>query len=240
MSAFDDFIHISTGSGSAPPYPSRPVVSGGSVSKDFFDNGQGLATSVETLIVQSIRNHHPNHHISIAQGADFVGFAAARDDITCTLSSPSNQTIIERFYFPPARRFGDDVDGTFFSQVQYGCFDYNFKGTDFILYLVTGSNGSWPVPYRFILTPTGPKPTDVEVAAAQEKADELLSAQVKFAEELHDEVMVFDQGYWQKSKELFQNIQKSNWEDVILAKERKKAIISKYFLNSLGAVVLAL
>jgi hypothetical protein len=36
---------------------------------------------------------------------------------------------------------------------------------------------------------------------------------------------VFDQGFWQKNRELWQNIQKSNWEDVILEKGKKEAII---------------
>lgn len=94
---------------------------------------------------------------------------------------------------------------------------------------MTGSNGTWPVAYRFILTHTGPAPTEAEVASAEQKADELISGQARFAEELHGEVLVFDQGYWQKSRELYQNIQKANWEDVILAKERKKAIISTLF-----------
>ena len=52
-----------------------------------------------------------------------------------------------------------------------------------------------------------------------------------YSQECHEEVLVFDQGYWQKNKELYQNIQKSNWEDVILGKERKKAIISKLFFS---------
>lgn len=32
-------------------------------------------------------------------------------------------------------------------------------------------------------------------------------------------------GFWQKNKELWENIQKSNWEDVILEQERKEAMI---------------
>ena len=42
---------------------------------------------------------------------------------------------------------------------------------------------------------------------------------------VQNEILVFDQGWWQKSPELWQNIQKSNWEDVILEKEKKEAII---------------
>ena len=43
--------------------------------------------------------------------------------------------------------------------------------------------------------------------------------------ELHGEVLVFDQGYWSPNKELWENVQKSNWADVILEKEKKETII---------------
>lgn len=44
-------------------------------------------------------------------------------------------------------------------------------------------------------------------------------------QELHNEVLVFDNGYWQKNSELYENVQKSNWEDVILDQTRKDNII---------------
>lgn len=37
---------------------------------------------------------------------------------------------------------------------------------------------------------------------------------------------MFDQGFWQKSSDLWDNIQKANWEDVILGEDRKRAIIN--------------
>jgi transitional endoplasmic reticulum ATPase len=62
-------------------------------------------------------------------------------------------------------------------------------------------------------------------AEAQEKADALIKAASSWAQELHNEVLVFDQGFWQKNRELWQNVQKAEWEDVILEKEKKEAII---------------
>lgn len=42
---------------------------------------------------------------------------------------------------------------------------------------------------------------------------------------MHNEVWVFDQGYWQKSFELYDSVQKASWEDVILDESMKEAII---------------
>lgn len=44
--------------------------------------------------------------------------------------------------------------------------------------------------------------------------------------ELHSEIWVFDQGMWEKSFELWQSIQKSSWDDVILDKDMKDQIIA--------------
>jgi len=53
-----------------------------------------------------------------------------------------------------------------------------------------------------------------------------------WAAELHEEVLVFNQGFWQKDHALWEEIQKSSWKDVILKEEFKLAIqsdISKFF-----------
>ena len=45
-----------------------------------------------------------------------------------------------------------------------------------------------------------------------------------WAAELHEEIWVFNNGFWQKNHDLWAEIQKSNWDDVILEEEKKKAI----------------
>ena len=43
--------------------------------------------------------------------------------------------------------------------------------------------------------------------------------------DIHEEVLIFDGGYWQKSKELWQSVQRSNWDDIIMDAGMKKAIM---------------
>lgn len=52
----------------------------------------------------------------------------------------------------------------------------------------------------------------------------LLMAAGLWAAELHDEILVFDQGFWNKSAALWEEIQKADWKDVILEKERKDSM----------------
>ena len=46
--------------------------------------------------------------------------------------------------------------------------------------------------------------------------DELLMAVGEWTTELHDEIYVFDDGHWQKSRELWKSVQGASWDEVIL------------------------
>ena len=48
-----------------------------------------------------------------------------------------------------------------------------------------------------------------------------------YGSELHDEILVFDDGYWRKSKELWKSVEHSTWDDVILDESMKKAIMGE-------------
>lgn len=114
--------------------------------------------------------------------------------------------------------------------VQFGAYDYIFQGEVFLLYVVLGSDGMYgKTQNNYILVPpskSGHPMNEEEKVFAQKKTDELVKAATKWMQDLHSEVLVFNQGMWQKNKELWENIQKSNWSDVILEKEKKDAIIS--------------
>lgn len=45
-----------------------------------------------------------------------------------------------------------------------------------------------------------------------------------YGDALHDEIWVYDQGWWQKSRSLWAEVQKASWNDVILKEEFKKAL----------------
>ena len=107
--------------------------------------------------------------------------------------------------------------------MHFASYDYTFKGTKFLLYVVNGNAGPYStVTYNYILTDISKATSEV---LAQGLADELIKAATSWGLELHNEVLIFDQGFWQPNKELWQNIQKSNWEDVILDQEKKDTII---------------
>ena len=57
------------------------------------------------------------------------------------------------------------------------------------------------------------------------ESDALLLAAGKWTSQLHEEIFVFDDGRWEKSKDLWRSVNGSSWSDVILDPEMKKGLI---------------
>lgn len=60
------------------------------------------------------------------------------------------------------------------------------------------------------------------------RARELLLAAGRWGADLHGEAWVYDQGYWQKSAELYRSVQQAEWANVILAPAMKRALIDDH------------
>ncbi len=223
MSSNDDFVHVTSRAFRAQASASSSSRHS-TVSEDFFKNSKGDRTYTEGFIVNSLKEKHPKHHLTITSGfLDLLAFADSRDDTAYFPRGDSKDMLTERGFVPPARRYGDEAGGTFVDRVVFGCYDYTFRGTPFLVYTVEGSDGSmYKSRFHYILYEDLTKGGDVE---PEKKVNELLKEVGKWSQELHGEVMVFDGGFWQKNKELWQNVQKAEWEDVILEEEKKKSIV---------------
>ena len=64
---------------------------------------------------------------------------------------------------------------------------------------------------------------------SEQPARSLLTKAGVWSNELHEEVYVFDSGYWQKNHSLWLEIQKANWDDVILKEEFKTGLQKDVF-----------
>lgn len=58
-----------------------------------------------------------------------------------------------------------------------------------------------------------------------EETDALVLAAGKWTSQLHDEIFVFDNGFWDKSKELWKSVAGASWDDVILSPAMKQNLI---------------
>ncbi|KAH6719101.1 P-loop containing nucleoside triphosphate hydrolase protein [Leptodontidium sp. 2 PMI_412] len=223
-SNYDDFVHVSTGGHRSrdPAASSSHRGGGGSVSDEFFKNSSGKRIFSEAPIVAAIRAQHPKHHLTVSPvyTSDLLSFGASSDDVTYFIRE-ADKALMERQFVPPARRYNDETGGAFADNISFAAYDYVYKGDAFLLYVVSGQTGPYGInSYNYILVDESESKV-----SAQKKTDDLLAAAAKWQMELHGEVLVFDQGYWSPNRELWENVQKSNWEDVILEKEKKDTII---------------
>jgi transitional endoplasmic reticulum ATPase len=58
----------------------------------------------------------------------------------------------------------------------------------------------------------------------EEPSRSLLLAVGVWHDALHNEIFVFNQGYWQKDAALYREIQKADWNDIILDETFKSAL----------------
>lgn len=126
----------------------------------------------------------------------------------------------------PARRYGGAADekGRFVENVVFGCFEYVVSGTRFLLYVAEGADGMYgKTKVNYLVGPVDSDGVDRE--GGESVADGVIREAAVWGQELHEEVLVFDQGYWQKSKDLWRNMRNAEWEDVILENGKKDALI---------------
>jgi len=195
---------------------------GDEAAREYFHHSSGQRVNTDIVLTEALRRQYPNLDLIVApqRGLNLLAYASAG----LATVSPLDDAIKDPVYggavawrsFAPAPRRLDDGPGVFVDQVLFGKYSYKWKDQEFILYIASGRDGQSYYPditVHYILT------------TEAHKVDALIKEATLWAQELHDEVWVYDQGYWQKSREMWNSVQKSRWEDVIMDDDMKKQII---------------
>ncbi|KAK7180137.1 hypothetical protein DPSP01_012278 [Paraphaeosphaeria sporulosa] len=196
---------------------------GDETTREYFHHSSGQRVNTDIVLVEALRSQYRNLDLVIVpeRGTDLLAYASAGHATLTPLEDPVRDHVYGgavkwRQYIPPARRL-DPSPGVYAEHVVFGKYLYKWKDQELIVYVASGRDGvsSYPdITNQYVLT----NDTD--------KVDELIREVTLWGQELRNEVWVFDQGFWQKSYELWHSVQKSRWEDVILEEGMKKQIIS--------------
>jgi transitional endoplasmic reticulum ATPase len=215
-----------------PALPIRPASDGARLSavqedattKAFFKHSSGRRTATDVVIAKSLKAQYPSLELLTVpeQTCNLLAFANAGNATYTPLDGGADadlpSDITWTIYVPPARRI-DGAQGGVLNRLVFGKFLYKWQGTEFVVYLVDGRDGESYYPQivnNYILT------------SDPLKAEALVLAAGSWGNELHEEVWVFDQGYWQKSPELYDSIRNASWDSVILDPEMKKSLIDDH------------
>ncbi|EME44520.1 hypothetical protein DOTSEDRAFT_72104 [Dothistroma septosporum NZE10] len=179
------------------------------------------ATNTELNILEAIRSVYPDKHVTplIKGYADLVAFAKA-GHATATLRRDGNEYLNNRFYVPAPSRMSSH-DGKLVDGVKIGLYDYTYEEQSCLVFYAEYLHSCGTTAMYFILTPASSAGPD-----HSEQADKLIKAAGKWSTQLHEEVYVFDSGRWMKDPKLWQAVQNSYWDDVILDPAMKDTLIN--------------
>lgn len=193
--------------------------------KTFYEHSSAQRVNTTTLIARTLRDHYPQLKLVIVPvfNCDLFGYASQTGKASFhSIKDDENngkgvtQSLHLTAYSPPVRRTGQ---GFLVEQLLLDKFSYSWNNHQLVIYLVDGRDGTSSYPQEqmfYILTPKEPI------------AEALISEAGRWSSELHNEVWVFDSGYWQKSAELFESAMQGSWDNVILDPDMKKALINDH------------
>ncbi|KAJ7228492.1 P-loop containing nucleoside triphosphate hydrolase protein [Mycena pura] len=154
----------------------------------------------------ALRKIYPNHSI-VMTPHDVIHYPKA-------LFVPlPNAPMVTTTYFMPLARSQGEVTGVLVDSVEFGAATVAWNNYDFIVYAITYPRGLGTMT-TFCVLHQGP----------EEPARRLVMATGLWSQSLHEEIWVYNQGWWQKDHPLWVDVQKADWKDVILKEEFKKAL----------------
>ncbi|MCJ1387586.1 hypothetical protein MMC18_000429 [Xylographa bjoerkii] len=210
----EQFTLISTNTPGVPKFDDSPF-------GDYEAHSNGTRIATPVALSTSLRARHPNLTLAITwtDQCDLLGFASAG---LASAALDGREGLILRTYVPPARQL-DGEQGFLAGRIIFAKYAYRWEERDFMIYIAEGyKEGTFGLPLHacILCEPTGHE-TPASVSAS---ADALIMAASKWSLELHGEVWVFDQMFWQKNRALWEEVQKASWEDVILDGEMKQTL----------------
>ncbi|KAL8712663.1 MAG: hypothetical protein Q9220_003195 [cf. Caloplaca sp. 1 TL-2023] len=200
-----------------------------SVYEAYFDNSTAPRCNTDIILTSALRAKYSNLHLTTTPtySANLLAFAAAGhasaspsstsedgQDTGPVIPETLSTDLKWRRFLPPARRISDSP-GTLVDSIKFGRFIYSWSDQEYIIYTAVGTHNAYDEDLTYIL------------GASAESNDALLLAVGRYWHELHNEVLVFDSGYWSKSHKLWETVQNSTWDDVILDPEMKQSIVGE-------------
>ncbi|KAK4545509.1 hypothetical protein LTR36_002859 [Oleoguttula mirabilis] len=195
----------------------RPAPSHNETARQYYEHSTAPRVNTDAVIVEALRAEYPNLHLTVVprQSCDLFAYAGAGHASMASIDKEKDR-LIWRAFVPPASRLGGQR-GALGDMIKFGKYLLDWQGKEYVVCFADGRDGMSAYPQvanQYVLS------------ASVEATNKLLLEAGVYTTELHGEIWVFDGGFWQKDAALFESVQKSHWEDVILDESMKRTIIS--------------
>jgi AAA+ superfamily predicted ATPase len=194
----------------------------------FKDAFSGHKAGPRLAILEVLRHRFPEHHVTCTGPRleyDFAGYAHAGKAELTPVFSENDIELHEalRKYRAPRRRL-DNEPGKLYDEVMFGRYNLVWQQHEFILLRTAWTTSCWGNEdyHWYILTP---RSAGTISEGHHSLTDELLLEVGKWSSEVHDEIYVFDDSDWEKSRDLWKSVQGSSWDDVIMDSKMKQSLI---------------
>lgn len=177
-----EFVHVEPPAFSIPTY--EPTVF-----ETFTEHTSATRVFTDSVIAASIRAKYPDLSVTIttASTCDLLRFARSGNASALPYGDP-DEMLFERSFLPPMRRYDQ---GSFVENVQFARFKYEYEGATFLLYIVDCRDGTSSYPsFKMNYILTGKSDRNAK------ETDKLIEAATRWGLTTHEQVLVFDGGYW--------------------------------------------
>jgi hypothetical protein len=185
-------------------------------SNAYFEHASGVRVDTNAVLMEAIRREYPQLHLTVTpvNSCNLLAFAASGKAAAAPIDK-ENDRLYLRDFAPPLKRLSGD-NGRLVDSVKFGKFLIDWEGKEYVVYIAEGRDGQSAYPVvrnQYVLS------------SSVQATEKLLLEAGRFTNSVEGAVLVFDQGYWQKSYELWESIQGAEWSDVILDEDMKKDLI---------------
>lgn len=176
----------------------RPGKPPNQVSRAWFDHSSAERVNTDTVLVDAIRTEYPNLHLTVvpSRDCDILAYASAGHAAVAPIDT-EKERLSWRVYAPPASRLTGK--GQLTDQVHFGKYLIDWKSQEFVCFVADARDGTGYYPVirnQYLLSPSVDATNALVLEAGQ------------YSSLLHNEVWIFDGGFWGKSRELWDSVQK--------------------------------
>lgn len=190
------------------------------VLKEYFQHNSSTRYNTDTAITAAIKRQYPNLTLTSvpAWNCDLLSFASNGHATATPIQDASGDLPTEmknKLYIPSYRQ--DGGGGMIATSYSFAKFMYKWRDYDFIIYFITGGIEPYEGVQNFYILSTD-----------ESRSSALIRAVGQWVSELHEEIWVFDGGFWSKNSELYHSVMKASWDNVIMDADLKKTIIDDH------------
>ncbi|KAL6708813.1 hypothetical protein ACN47E_002220 [Coniothyrium glycines] len=191
----------------------------------FKTHNDAPRVETKTTVFKLIREAYPDHHVTEVDEKRCSLFEyASAGKATLLLDEDGEEFIATREWRP----VGEGVEkkmhsGKLRDDFRFARFLYTWQSESFIVYYVAWHDMLKSAEKVFYIL--SPRETCSIDSGHCTETDKLILAAGNWTSQLHEEIFIFDDGRWEKSKDLWKSVHGSSWDNVILDPDMKKNLI---------------